>query len=100
MVQREKRKKLELYFDILSAIQKEAPSGEVKPTRVQHLCNTSYDKMSKYLDELYTKKMIEKSPLTVTDKGKKFLQDYSKIKDFIKTMELEYVVEKELKNEI
>jgi predicted transcriptional regulator len=99
-VQREKRKKLELYNDILTAVQYEATKGEVKPTRVQHLCNTSYDKMSKYLDELYNKKMIEKSPLSVTDRGKKFLQDYSKIKDFIKEMELEYVVEKELKNEI
>jgi predicted transcriptional regulator len=99
-MQREKRNKLELYNDILFAIQEEGTKGDVKPTRVQHLCNTSYDKMSKYLDELYIKKMIEKSPLSLTDKGKKFLQDYSKIKDFIKEMELEYVAKQELKNEI
>ena len=99
-MQREKRKKLELYNDVLSAVQEEATQGEVKPTRVQHLCNTSYDKMSKYLDELYNKKMIEKSPLSITDKGKKFLQDYSKIKDFITEMELEYVAEKEIRNDI
>ncbi len=98
-MQREKRRKLELYNDILSAIQEEGTKGEVKPTRVQHLCNTSYDKMSKYLNELYNKKMIDQKPLSLTDRGKKFLQDYSKIKDFLKEMELEYVV-KELKNEI
>ena len=91
---------MEIYHDILTAIEHEGLNGEVKPTRVQHLSNMSYDKVTRYLDELYNKKMIEKSPLSLTDKGKKFFQDYSKIKDFIKEMELEYIVEKELKNEI
>ena len=94
-MQREKRKKLELYYDLLSAIQQESVSGEIKPTRVQHLCNLSYDKMSKYLTELATKDMIKNQPILITEKGQKFLQDYSKIKDFIIEMELEYVSERE-----
>ena len=94
-MQREKRKKLELYYDVLDAIQKESFSGEVKPTRVQHLCNLSYDKMSKYLTELSAKNMIKNKPIAITEKGQKFLQDYSKIKDFINEMELEYVNESE-----
>ena len=97
-MQREKRKKLELYHDILHAIQEESIDGPVKPTRVQHLCNTSYDKMTKYLEELESKEMINKNPLSITERGKKFLIDYLKIRDFIKEMELEYVLDKENKN--
>ena len=96
---REKRKKLELYYDILQAIKQEATSGKVKPTRVQHLCNMSYDKMSNYINELKNKDMIDTSELSITDKGSKFLQDYSKISDFIKEMELEYVLDGEERNE-
>lgn len=93
---REKRKKLEIYNDILNAIQDEASSGEIKPTRVQYRCNMSYDKMSNYLIELKQKKMIQDSSLLLTAKGQKFLQDYSKIKEFTEKLELEYILEKEI----
>lgn len=92
---REKRKKLEIYNDILIAIQNEASSGEIKPTRVQYRCNMSYDKMTNYLGELEKKKMIEKSPLAITQKGQNFLNDYSKIKEFTQKMELDYLFEPE-----
>jgi predicted transcriptional regulator len=66
--------------------------GEVRPTRVQQKCNISYDKFSKYLDELAKRKLVASSPsLCVTDKGKKLLYDYGKINDFILKMRLEYL---------
>lgn len=86
-----RRSKLEIYNDILNAIQKEAQEGEVKPTRIQHQSNLSYDKMSRYLKELENKKMITVSPIQITDKGKKFLNDYDKIKEFLSEMQLEYL---------
>ena len=82
---------MEIYNDILNAIQKEAQEGEVKPTRIQHQSNLSYDKMSRYLKELENKKMITVSPIQITDKGKKFLNDYDKIKEFLSEMQLEYL---------
>ena len=82
---------MEIYNDILNAIQKEAQEGEVKPTRIQHQSNLSYDKMSRYLKELENKKMITVSPIQITDKGKKFLNDYDKIKNFLSEMQMEYL---------
>jgi predicted transcriptional regulator len=64
--------------------------GGAKPTRIQHLSNMSYDKLSRYLNELENKKMISKADiLSLTEKGHEFLRDYDKIKDLIERMGLE-----------
>lgn len=96
MLRRERRTKLEIFNDILIAIQKESSYGEVKPTRVQQKCNISYDKFSKYVDELTKRKLITyDSPLCITDKGKQLLKDYGKIKGFLSEMKLEYLSEED-----
>ena len=95
MSRRERRNKLEIYNDILIAIREESQNGEVKPTRVQLRCNLSYDKFSNYLEELRKKDLIGNS-LTITTKGQKLLQDYERISQFIKKMQLEYVDTKEI----
>ncbi|MDH3277172.1 MAG: transcriptional regulator [Nitrosopumilus sp.] len=87
------RSRLEIYNDVLSAIQNATGNGEVKPTRVQQLCNMSYDKFSKILGELKKNNLICYSPLKITKKGQKFLQDYSKIKNFTRKMEIEFLRE-------
>ncbi|MDH3611292.1 MAG: hypothetical protein OEM79_05975 [Nitrosopumilus sp.] len=91
-----RRSKLDLYYDIISAINEESLSGEVRPTRVQHHCNMSYDKLSRYLKELENKKLIQIPPFLVTEKGKKFLEDYYKIKNFVEEMKLEYLKEESI----
>lgn len=95
MPRRERRKKLEIYNDILMAIRDEAQNGEIKPTRVQLRCNLSYDKFSNYLEEL-TRKDLIKNSLAITPKGQKLLQDYERISQFIKKMQLDYVDTKEI----
>lgn len=82
---------MQIYYDIMSAIQQEAMNeGGAKPTRIQHLSNMSYDKLSRYLDELVNKEMITRADtLLLTEKGKQFLLDYHKIKDLIERMGLE-----------
>jgi predicted transcriptional regulator len=92
---RERRNKLEIYNDILIAIKDESKNGEVKPTRIQLRCNLSYDKFSNYLEELRRKDLIRNS-LTITPKGQKLLQDYERISQFIKKMQLDYVDVKEI----
>ena len=82
---------MEIYNDILSAIKVELTNGEAKPTRVQSLSNLAYDKFAKYLNELESKRMIVQNPLHITEKGRDFLQDYDRIRDFVAAMGVKYL---------
>jgi predicted transcriptional regulator len=82
---------MEIYNDILSAINLELTNGEAKPTRVQSLSNLAYDKLVRYLSELEIKKMIIQDPLQITEKGRDFLQDYDRIKGFLNNMGIKYL---------
>jgi predicted transcriptional regulator len=82
---------MEIYNDILSAINLELTNGEAKPTRVQILSNLAYDKLVRYLNELEGKKMIMQDPLQITEKGLDFLQDYDRIKSFVLDMGVKYL---------
>lgn len=82
---------MEIYNDILSAINLELANGEAKPTRVQSLSKLAYDKLVRYLNELERKKMILQNPLQITEKGRDFLQDYDRIEGFMFEMGLKYL---------
>ena len=82
---------MEIYNDILSAINLELTNGEAKPTRVQTLSNLAYDKLVRYLNELEGKKMVIQDPLQITEKGRDFLQDYDRIKGFVLDMGIKYL---------
>jgi predicted transcriptional regulator len=82
---------MEICNDILSAIKVELTNGEAKPTRVQSLSNLAYDKLAKYLNELESKRMIVQNPLGITEKGRDFLQDYDRIRDFVAAMGVKYL---------
>ena len=82
---------MEIYNDILSAINLELTNGEAKPTRVQSLSNLAYDKLVRYLNELESKKMIIQDPLQITEKGRDFLQDYDRIRGFVLDMGIKYL---------
>lgn len=87
---KDRRSKLEIYYDIIHAITNELQYGEVKPTRVQFLSHTSYDKLMAYLDELEKKQMLVASTLTLTEKGQKFLKEYHKIDEFVRAIGLDF----------
>ena len=80
-----KRSKLQIYFDVLSAILVEKQDNtEISKTRLQHKSNTSYDKLLKYLDEMSEKGLIKlENNIDTTDMGLKFYQDYSAVNDLI-----------------
>ena len=80
-----KRSKLQIYFDVLSAILVEKQdNSEISKTRLQHKSNTSYDKLLKYLDEMNKKGLIKlENEIDTTDMGIKFHQDYSAVNDLI-----------------
>lgn len=87
---KDRRSKLEIYYDILNAITKESSYGEVKPTRIQFMSNTSYDKLVTYFEELEKKQMLVKPTLTITEKGQKFLKEYNKIDEFVRELGLDF----------
>ena len=43
-----------------------------------------------YLNELENKNLIIKDPLTITEKGRDFLQDYDRIGNFVLEMGIKY----------
>lgn len=83
MKRKERRDVLKLYYDILAAIKDEMINGGAKPTRIQFLSNTSYDKCMKHLGELEEFRLIEKEPLCLTQKGNAFLNDFERISTYL-----------------
>ncbi len=83
---KERRSKLQIFYDILSAIKEESQNyDEISYTRIQFKCNTSYDKLLRYFEEMKTKQLLKSGPeIEITEKGEKFYQDYSRINELIK----------------
>ena len=85
---KERRTKTQIFFEVITAVIDDAQNNEsVSPTRVQNKCNTSYDKLTKYLEEMEKRGMIEKEKsIIVTERGMEFHKDYSRINDLINEM--------------
>lgn len=86
-----KRNRMEIYSDILSALKQEQSYGEVRPTRIQSKSNLAYDRLTRYLSELENQEMITSDPLALTQKGRDFLEDYDRIKEFLAEMGVKYL---------
>ena len=84
----ERRSKLQIFYDVLSAIKEDSQNNEkISYTRIQFKCNTSYDKLLRYFDEMNAKQLLKRgSKIEITEKGEKFYQDYSIINEMIKEM--------------
>ena len=82
----ERRSKLQIFYDVLSAIKEDSQNNEkISYTRIQFKCNTSYDKLLRYIDEMDAKQLLKSgSEIEITEKGEKFYQDYSRINELIK----------------
>ena len=85
---KERRSKIQIFFDIVTAVIDDTQNNKsVSPTRIQIKCNTSYDKLTKYLEEMEKRGMIEKEKsIIVTERGMEFHKDYSRINDLINEM--------------
>ena len=88
MVVKERRSKIQIFFDIVTAVIDDAQNNEsVSPTRIQTKCNTSYDKLTKYLEEMEKRGMVEREKsIAITEKGMEFHKDYSRINELINEM--------------
>jgi len=85
---KERRAKTQIFFDIITAVIDDTQNNEsVSPTRIQIKCNTSYDKLTKYLEEMEKRGMVEREKsIAITEKGMEFHKDYSRINELINEM--------------
>jgi predicted transcriptional regulator len=88
-----KRTKLEIIHDILQVIR--AKNGKIKPTHILYKSNLSHNMMNEYLNELIEKLFITEivgkqgKTYAITDKGLRYLEKYTLIKDFASSFGLE-----------
>jgi Predicted transcriptional regulator len=86
------RSKLRIYFDILKAIELD---GAAKPTHIMYKANLSYERLSKYLEELLASGLIqvlqndEAKLYTLSTKGKKFVKEVEKAIRFVSAFGIE-----------
>jgi predicted transcriptional regulator len=82
-LRQEKRHKLQLFYEILCAIEENSLDNEAaRPTHVQHGSKLSYDKMMNHFDELEKRGMIywlKGGLISTTSKGKEFVRQYSQL---------------------
>ena len=91
-----RRNRIELFYDLLSAIRHESEKEEnVKPTRVQYRSNMSYDKMTRYLTKMENFGLITRKNggPKVTDKGQNYLREYKEIDQMVLEIEKKYFTE-------
>jgi len=89
-----KRDKLEIIKDILETLR--VKGGNVKPTHIMYKANLSHQMLTEYTSELIKKELIEeqhdkksRKRFILTDKGYKYLKDYSIIRGFVDSYGLE-----------
>jgi predicted transcriptional regulator len=80
------RSMLRIYIDIMNAVRE---LQNAKPTHILYKANLSHDRLTKYLDELTGKGLIESKQegenryYTVTPKGIQFLIEARKAEEFV-----------------
>jgi len=85
-----KRNRMEIVGDMLAAIQNKG--GRIKPTHLMYKANLSYAQLKSYLDELVEKEFVTETAndtnntyIIITDKGDKFVQKLSEMRQFEKS---------------
>jgi predicted transcriptional regulator len=90
-LKQEKRHKLQLFYEILCAIDDVSVNPKVaKPTYIQHSSRLSYDKLMNHINQLEQKGMIyrhkqDNGAITITKKGNMFITQYRELMNLIES---------------
>jgi predicted transcriptional regulator len=87
MMRQEKRHKLQLFYEMLVAIEEYMNNNNnaaARPTHVQHISRLSYDKMMNHFEELENRGMIiyrsnAEGLISITNKGRQFIKQYAEL---------------------
>ncbi len=89
---REKRHKLQLFYEILFVIEENTIDNDtVRPTHIQYDSRLSYDKMLNHLNELEKIRMIYRRSgglISITTRGREFTKQYHKLTNLIESSDL------------
>ena len=83
---------MDIISDMLAIIQDK--NGSIKPTHLMYKANLSHNQMKSYLDELTSKKLVDKEAskkgnrIIITKPGRDFLLQYNRMREFEKTFGL------------
>ncbi len=87
----QRRDKLKLYGDLLSALSSKSSAEKLVLTQVQMKVNVSFDRMKTYIKDLVDLGLVEdEDNPKLTQKGIQYLREYEKVLDFVKRMGLSY----------
>ena len=91
-MRQEKRHKLQLFNDIICAVEDNMVNSEyARPTHVQHYSRLSYNKMSNYFGELEGMGMICRHSgglISTTTKGREFTKQYRRLINLVESVGL------------
>ena len=87
----DRRNNIQIYGDILDAINQESPSGKIRTTRIQTISNLSSNKLKSTLAELEKKGLVSSNPISIKEKGRKYIDDYNKMKSIINEIDTTYI---------
>jgi predicted transcriptional regulator len=87
----QRRDRLKIYGDLLSALHSVSGAEKVVLTQVQVKIKVPFDRLKTYIMELVNLGLLKDgTSLKLTKKGKQYLRDYEKVLDFMKRMGLSY----------
>jgi predicted transcriptional regulator len=86
-----RRDRMKIYGEILSKFNTEHSGENIVLTRIQIKIGVPFDRLKKYISELYDLGLIEnENNFKLTEKGKQYLEEYENILDFMKRMGIAY----------
>ena len=94
MASNSKRTRVDIIMDMLRCISEK--NGQIKPTHLMYKSNLSHVQMRGYLDEMKSKGLVDeiidkkdsKKQISITKKGRDFLINMIRMKEFEKTFGL------------
>jgi predicted transcriptional regulator len=91
MKQIARRDKLKIYSDLLSVLSTETREEKIVLTHVQVQIGVPFDRLKIYISELNNLGLIQdQTSLKLTEKGKQYIVEYGKVRDFMKRMGITY----------
>jgi predicted transcriptional regulator len=87
----QRRDKLKIYGDLLSALSSESGAEKIVLTQIQVRIKVPFDRLKTYITELVNLGLVQDgSSLKLTEKGIQYLREYESVLDFMERMGLSY----------
>ena len=87
----QRRDKLKIYGDLLSALRSESSAERIVLTQVQAKIKVPFDRLKTYITELVDLGLVQdEASLELTRKGLQYLREYERVLDFMERMGLSY----------